>query len=303
MSGWRVWCVAIVFFALIGIVRAEDPKPPTTAPTLANIPYKSGEALSDYEKERCTLDLYLPMTKKDFPTIVWFYGGGLNSGEKKSGAKYGPSFAEHGIAFVAPNYRLSPKATYPAYLDDAAASVAWVKKHIAEHGGDPNKVFVSGHSAGGYLAAAIGMDPKYLQPYGLTTNDLAGLLPVAPQVFTHFQIREERGVKNAQTTPVIDEAAPAYHVRPDAPAMLLIFGDKDWPARAEEIRYFIAMLKLVKHPDAECMEIADRNHGTVMGKIADPNDPARRAIVRFIESHPTPRPAATGPATVPTTPP
>ncbi len=301
--------------------RAKDYKPgfgpnattqPATQPAaqvgapvkvLNDLPYKSGDALSEYEKSRCRLDLYLP-EGKGFATVVWFYGGALEAGDKigKGNVAIAQTLARQGVACAVVNYRLSPKATFPAYLDDAAASVAWVIGHAAEQGGDPKRVFISGHSAGGYLAAQIGFDPKYLAAYHLTSDDIAGLIPVSPQVFTHFTIRKERGVANPELTPVIDDAAPAFHVRPDAPPMLLLIGDHDWPARLEECQYFLAMLKLVKAPDAAMQVIADRNHGSIASKAGNVDDPAMKAMLGFIEKHRTagPRKAATTqPATNP----
>ncbi len=250
---------------------------------LSDLAYKSGDELNDYERERCKLDLYLP-AQKDFATVVWFYGGGLESGEKsgKNHVALARRLAELGIACAVVDYRLSPKATYPAYVDDAAAATAWVINHVAEHGGDAAKVFVSGHSAGGFLAAAIGYDPAFMQKYGVPTDKIAGLMPLSPQVFTHFTIRSERGIADARNKPVIDEAAPAYHARPDAPPTLVLVGDNDMPTRLEECQYFIALLKMVKHPDAKLMVMAGRNHGSIFTKAKEPGDPTMAAMVEFI---------------------
>lgn len=108
----------------------------------------------EYRKERCKLDIYYPSDKKDFVTVVWFHGGGLEGGEKGIPAE----LKNKGIAVVAPNYRLSTKAKNPAYIEDAAEAVAWVFENIASFGGDPPRhIYVSGHSAGGYLALMIGL--------------------------------------------------------------------------------------------------------------------------------------------------
>ncbi len=281
---------------------ADSPSPatmtsstqPTTAPAtevkiLYDLPYKSGDDLSAYERERCRLDLYLP-EGKGFATVVWFYGGGLESGEKSRAwhTDIARTFARRGIACAVVDYRLSPQVTYPAYIDDAAASVAWVVQNIASHGGDPRRVFVSGHSAGAYLATLIGFDPQYLARYQVQTSQLAGLLPVSPQVFTHFTVRKERGVPDPEHTPVIDAAAPAYHARPDAPPILIIIADGDMPTRLEECQYFLAMLKTVKHPDADLLVVPNRNHGSVAKHIVNAGDPALQAMLNFIATHPAP---------------
>ena len=90
-----------------------------------------------------------------------------------SGSRYFPNLKDQGVALVAASYRLAPKAQPPAYLEDSAAAVAWVIKNIERYGGDPKKVFVSGHSAGAYLATMIAMDPKWLAEHQLSNQSLA----------------------------------------------------------------------------------------------------------------------------------
>lgn len=260
-------------------------EPPSQAAVrvVANVAYKTGDALTDYEKSRCQLDLYLPATGRDLPALVWFHGGALTGGVKddKFTSAIAGRLAGDGIAIAAVNYRLSPQATYPAYLEDAAASFAWVRAHAAEHGIDPAKVFVGGHSAGGYLAAMVGLDPRWLAPHGLKPDAIAGLIPISGQMMTHFTIRAERGI--ADTNKIIaDEDAPINHLARETPPLLIIFADKDWPARREENLYFAAALRATGNQRVEHLQIDDRNHGSVAGKIVQPGDPAAEAIVRFI---------------------
>ena len=130
--------------------------------TVKDLPYIAKSETDAYRKERCKLDVYYPVDKKDFPTIVWFHGGGLEGG----GKHIPQELMNRGFAVVAVNYRLSPKAKNPAYIEDAAAAVAWTFNHIEEYGGSKDKIFVSGHSAGGYLALILAMDKKYMEAYG-----------------------------------------------------------------------------------------------------------------------------------------
>src|SRR6187455_518621 len=111
---------------------------------LKDLPYKSG-AETEYEQQRCKLDLYLPANTKDFATIVWFHGGGLQGGDKRGGyiEAMGRRFASGGIAVASVNYRLSPQVSFPAYIDDAAAAVAFARNEIAKHGGSSKRVFIS----------------------------------------------------------------------------------------------------------------------------------------------------------------
>ena len=188
-----------------------------------NISYRTDdeEKQDEYIAERCKLDIYYPADKKDFTTVVWFHGGGITSGNKHIPEK----LKKQGIAVVAVNYRLSPKAKCPSYIEDAAAAVAWTFKNIEKYGGNPKKIVVSGHSAGGYLTSMIGLDKKWLAKYNIDANEIAMLIPFSGHCITHMTIRKERGIPDTQ--PVVDEFAPLSHVRADAPPLILITGDRE----------------------------------------------------------------------------
>lgn len=229
--------------------------------TVNNISYytESKQNSDAYIKERCILDIYYPTNEKGFATIVWFHGGGLTGGEKElpDGLK------NKNICIVGVNYRLSPKVQAPAYIEDAAAAIAWVFNNIEKYGGDSTKIFISGHSAGGYLTCMVGMDKKYLAAHNIDANRIAGLIPLSAQTITHFNIREQRGVKNTQ--PVVDEYAPLYHVRADAPPLLLITGDRELEmlGRYEENAYLARMMKVAGHNNTRLLELQGYDHGMV----------------------------------------
>jgi acetyl esterase/lipase len=237
-----------------------------------------------YEQERCKLDLTIPVGAKGFATYVWFYGGGLKNGAKDLRSEYcaeiRQSLSQAGVAVVTPDYRLSPKVKYPAYVDDAAAAFAWTVKHIAEHGGDPRKVFIGGHSAGATLALLVGMDPNRLKPHGLTLGSVAGIAQVSAQVLTHYTIREERGQPRYAIT--CDEAAPAFYIRKTLPPILSIYAQNDMLSRAEENLFFVTTLKAAGHSENYSLRVDDRDHGTVGHNIRNLDDPARLAILNFI---------------------
>lgn len=210
-----------------------------------------------YISSQCKLDIYYPKGGSDFATIVWFHGGGLTGGNKS----VPKALTEKGYAVVAVGYRFSPKATAPAYIEDAAAAVAWVYQHIGKYGGSTKLVFLSGHSAGGYLNMMITLDKKYLAKYNIDANTIAGIIPFSGQAITHFTIRKEQGIKELQ--PTIDQYAPLYHVRADAPPMLLITGDreKELLGRYEENAYLHRMMKLAGHKETHLYEIQGYDHG------------------------------------------
>lgn len=224
--------------------------------TVENILYKEQTALTDYELERCRLDIYYPQKKTGFATIVWFHGGGITSGEK-----FVPKvWLERGFAVVAVNYRLSPKAKCPEYIDDAAAAVAWTFKNIAKYGGSVTKIVVSGHSAGGYLASMVGLDKQYLAKYKVNADHIAALVPFSGHAITHMTVRKERGIPDKQ--PIIDEYAPLYFVRSDAPPLYLITGGRDTEmlGRYEENAYFYRMMLVAGHTRTYLYEMDGFGH-------------------------------------------
>lgn len=243
--------------------------------TETNILYYSenGHALTHYTKELCRLDLYYPAGTNGFTTVVWFHGGGLTGGSRFVPAE----LKGKGVAVVAASYRLSPSAKSPAYIEDAAAAVAWTFRNIARYGGATNRIFVSGHSAGGYLASMIGLDKRWLAAHGIDANAIAGLIPFSGQCITHFTIRKERGISDKQ--PVVDDLAPLYHVRKDAPPLLLITGDRNLEllGRYEENAYLWRMMKESGHTKTEIYEIQGYDHGQMA-------DPAFPILLRFLRS-------------------
>ena len=156
----RLFSIIIVLAAVMTANAQEKYK------TLKDIAYISADDTSAYRRERCKLDINMPVGKKGFKTIVWFHGGGLEGGNKE----FRPELMNSGIAQVAPNYRLFPRCKCPDYTRDAAAAVAWTIKHIAEYGGDPTQVYVGGHSAGGYLTLMLALDKRYLAEYGVDAD-------------------------------------------------------------------------------------------------------------------------------------
>jgi acetyl esterase/lipase len=229
-----------------------------------NIPYypDSISKKDPYIASQCVLDVYYPKSAKESAikyaaTIVWFHAGGLTFGAKD----IPKGLLEKGFVVVSVEYRLSPKVTAPAYIEDAAAAVAWVYKNVSKYGGAENLVFLSGHSAGGYLTMMITLDKKYLAKYNLDADKVAGLIPLSGQAVTHYTIRAERGIKNTQAT--IDDMAPIYFVRPDAPPIFLITGDAEMEllGRYEENAYLLRMLKLAGHTKNRLCQLQGYDHG------------------------------------------
>lgn len=244
----------------------------------AGLPYRDAGGLDEEGRQRCQIDLVVPEGQRDFATVIWFHGGGLTKGQRSIPAP----LRGKGFAVAAAGYRLSPAVKAPVCIQDAAAAVAWVLKNIGSYGGDPKRVVVAGHSAGGYLTLMVGLDRSWLQAEGVSADQLAGLAPLSGQAITHFTIRGEQGISDRQ--PIIDRYAPLFHVRADCAPILLITGDRNREllGRYEENAYLWRMFQEVQHRAVELHELQGFDHGQMA-------EPAFPLLTRFVRT-------TTGPA-------
>ncbi len=156
--------LAFLAAALLSPARAEKIE--------RNIPYvENGHA-------RHVLDIYAPDGAKNLPVVFWIHGGGWQQGDKSDVALKPRLFMEKGFVFVSTNYRLLPEVDMGTLTRDVAKAFGWVSRHIAEHGGDPKRVLVGGHSAGAELAALLCTDDRYLKAEGASFDSLIGCVPV-----------------------------------------------------------------------------------------------------------------------------
>jgi acetyl esterase/lipase len=245
----------LIFMMVLGVSFAQSP----LYKTIIDFPYYDNPVDGTYQKERCKLDLYFPTDVENFPTIVWFHGGGLKSGSKSIP---GP-LKEKGLAVVAVNYRLHPKVNAPKYIEDAAAAVAWVFKNIDQYGGDSSQIYVCGFSSGGYLSLLVTLDQKWLKKHSIEANQIKGVVTLSASTFTNHTIRKEYGMKITQA--FIDHYAPAHHTRGDAPPITLITADreKEFFGTYEENAYLRRMLILNDHKLNELIEIGGYGHEIV----------------------------------------
>lgn len=224
----------------------------------------------EYTKRKCVLDVYYPKDANNASTIIWIHGGSLTGGR----TEIPEALKNTNNIIVGIDYRLSPKVKAPVYIEDAAAATAWVFNHIAEFGGNANSIFISGHSAGGYLALMLTLDTTYLAKYHIDPNKLAGVIPFSGQAITHFTIRKENGIKATQ--PLIDKYAPLYFVRKTTPPILLITGDREMEllGRYEESAYLARMFKLVGNDKVTLYELQGYDHNMTL--------PAFPLLLKFV---------------------
>ena len=141
-----------------------------------NVAYYEG---ADADATRHRLDLYLPKGQKNFPVLIFVHGGAWKSGTKDLYSPLGKLYAKNGIGTVIINYRLSPAVQHPGHIEDVARAFAWTHKNIAKHGGDPDNIFVCGHSAGGHLVSLLSTNETYLKAQGLAISNIKGTIPLS----------------------------------------------------------------------------------------------------------------------------
>ena len=256
------YVILITLTLQISSALAQQVKEKIKYKTETGLPYYSEDLMTNDKnmQEMCVFDLYYPENIKNFPTVVWFHGGGLTGGERSI-----PDYLkDRGIAIMGVGYRLSPNVKAVECIVDAAAATAWAFKNIEKYGGNKSLIFVSGMSAGGYLTYMVGLDKTYLAAHEIDANKIAGLIPFSGHAITHFTVRKEMGIAGEQ--PIIDKMAPLFHVRADASPMLIITGDRELEmlGRYEENAYMMRMMKVSGHQRVQIYELDGNNHGQMM---------------------------------------
>ncbi len=221
-------------FSALGLFSALAPRDPAR---------KLGTARAYGPLSRQKLDVYAPRRMaKPAPVAVFFYGGSWESGRRQDYGWVGQALAARGFLTLVADYRLHPHVAYPDFLHDAALAVKWAVSHASDHGGDPHRLVLIGHSAGAYNAVMLGLDPQYLKAVGVDAHRIravAGLSgpydflpldgPITRQTFGH--------------APDLPATQPMTHVRPDAPPAFLATGDKDNTVRPRNTRRLAKALR------------------------------------------------------------
>jgi acetyl esterase/lipase len=245
---------------------------------LENVDYVS---TTEYSRGKDRLDIYIPEGPKNFPVVFSIHGGLLTQGDKSEEKHIGQTFAKAGFATVVISYRLTPTVSHPGHIQDVASAFAWTRKHIAEYGGDPNRIFVTGHSAGAYLAALLALDARYLAAHGLSTKDIKAVVSVSAFYYVD-RVAPDRPMQvwGTDVNTWIEASPPAY-VRPDAPPFFIVYadGDEDW--RQQQNIEMADALRAAGHPDVTLKKIGRRSHMSIWLNIREGDDTAQ-TILEFI---------------------
>jgi acetyl esterase/lipase len=228
-------------------------------------------ANADYADGKDRLDLYIPQGVANAPVIFSIHGGALSIGDRSEETFVGQRFAAAGYLTVVTSYRLSPQVAHPAHIQDAAAAFAWAKRNVKQHGGDPERIIVIGHSAGAYLAMLLATDARYLAAHKLTPRDIKGLVPVSGFFWVDKPgVAPDRPKYVWGADPKVwAEASPARYLRADLPPVLLIDtdGDEDW--RQQQNLDMAAALRSAGVKDVTKRQVKGRTHMSVWTEMLD----------------------------------
>ena len=243
------------------------------------------------KSERQTLDVYAPTEGKNHPIIFWIHGGGWQAGDKTDVQVKPQAFVEKGFVFVSANYRLLPTVTIKQMAGDVAKAIRWVHDRAGQYGGDPDRIFVMGHSAGAQLAALICTDDRFLKAEGLPLSIIRGCVPVDGDTYDvpmQIQMVEKRiadiyrwkfGGEASQR-----DLSPVTHVAKEKgipPFLVLHVADHpNTKAQSERLAKALQEAGI----SARAFPAAGKNHGTINADLGLPGDKPTKALFEFIET-------------------
>jgi acetyl esterase/lipase len=181
------------------------------------------------------LDVYAPHAAANAPVVEFFYGGSWEEGRRRWYRYVGEALASNGIVAVVPDYRKFPDVRFPTFMTDAADATKWTFIHATDFGGDPRRIFVAGHSAGGHIAALLACDARYLAGVGLKPRDLAGMIGLAG-AYAFLPYEDDEAQIFGDDAKGRYDSQPVNFVDGDEPPMLLLQGladDEVTPDNAE----------------------------------------------------------------------
>lgn len=250
-----------------------------------DIDYRPAEEVED---RLDYLDVFMPDGAKNVPVLVFFHGGALVQGSKELDDALGQKLAKRGIGFVSPNYRLSPAVKHPQHANDAAAATAWVFDNIETYGGDPDNVFVGGHSAGAYLAALLALDRSYLSEAGGADRPVRGAVLVSPFLFVE-EVAPTRIAADSIYLSIWGNdpedwlaASMTPLIRSGQGDILLIYADGDADWRKSQINRFVKLMRQAGNQNVTAVEVPNREHISLVTSVMEPDDHVGSLVEEFL---------------------
>lgn len=279
----RVLCTFLYFNLLACGLLAAEPV------VKRNVPYGSGERKDAQQ----TLDLYAPADAKKSPVMIWIHGGAWQIGDKNRVEEKPKAFNDRGFLFVSVNYRLHPATDYRGQAADVAQAIRWVREHAAEYGGDSERIFLMGHSAGAHLAALVAIDPRYLKAEGIELSALRGVvlldgaaydiprqielaaLPRMKQMYREVFTEDEAKQK---------EASPVTHIAKDrgTPPFLILHVASRRDGKIQSTQ--LAEKLTAAGVEAKVVAAENKTHATINREFGMAGDVPTKAVFEFLDA-------------------
>lgn len=226
------------------------------------------------------LDIYAPKDKSNSPVLFFVHGGAWRTGDRSQYPPLGNRYAKAGYVTVVPSYRLAPKNPHPAQIEDVAAAFAWTVKHVAESGGNTNRIYIAGHSAGGHLVALLSLDEHYLAVHQLSSKSIRGVLTWSGVYdLTSGESLEKTFGKDPQFR---RDASPISFVRSNTPPFMVTYCQWDYyslPAQAKNFHHALKNAGV----KTELVYIPAQSHLSEMLNIKNEKDLTVAAALRFMQ--------------------
>ncbi len=232
------------------------------------------------------LNVFTPRKSKNSPVVIFIHGGYWEHGDKKTYGFLGRNFAKKELVTVIPNYTLSPDGNYDSMAKEVAAAIKWTHDYITNYGGNPEQIFLMGHSAGGHLIALVGTHPDYLKNVylikGIILNDAAGLdmnsyLQKNPPTKEHrYDVTWTEDPDNWK------DASPIYFLSEKTPPILMYTGTKTYPSIISQNKDFVEELNT--YQPAVKINFLTKKHVPMMSQFAFPWNKRYDEIIEFINS-------------------
>ncbi|MFB6285501.1 MAG: alpha/beta hydrolase [Candidatus Bipolaricaulia bacterium] len=279
------WGLVSLLGVLTSLSLASSPlaqSEPTYRVTVqTDIAYYRG---ADFNSRRHALDVYQPAGLNDAPVLIFVHGGGWSTGNKQIFSYIGRTFAERGYVTVVPNYRLSPTVQHPAHVRDVARAYAWTVANIGQYGGDPTRVVLSGHSAGGHLVSLLTVNERYLAEQNLDGNAIQGVISISG-IYDVTSIPP--GILSSPVFTSSNEArrdaSPIFHVDEGEPPFRLMYARFDLPTLDRQAREFHTRLRSLGVA-SNISQIDGRSHATIVLQIGNPGDPTTEEMLAFLKA-------------------
>ncbi|MDB5241237.1 MAG: alpha/beta hydrolase [Spirosoma sp.] len=286
-----VWSVPVVLLSLIVLlIVANEYAIARPSRRIKDIAYRDVNS-PGFSAERHVLDVYAPKQKSTsgYPVVVFIHGGNWDSGSKNLYSFIGRRLAKQQVVAVIINYRLAPGVLVPVMADDCAHAILWATQHIAEYGGDPNRIFTMGHSAGGGLAALMATKDELFTKLGLSRNPVKGAILDDPAGLDMYDYLQKMQYPNDQQYLVSfgkDQAvwrsvSPMYYVGKDSPPMLIYIGGRSYPSIINSGSIFHKKLQIlgVNH---EYTVLPGKKHIPMVVQLFWKNNTIYRNLLTFV---------------------